>query len=321
MQNKTVNIKLVAVVIVTVIAMRFLSASVLKDIPESMKLLSFATSAYADETPTSPQVTEANNGQGKNKTSAEIVQPAAKGPQTTEEKITRPADKTSVNARQLPKAKKKYRFYFFYQTEDDQTQKMRKVYDDAMKKKAQRAESVVVNITDPSKKTVVDKFDVSRAPMPLVLVLASNGAIIGGFPNKFEEKQLLEAFVSPGMEKCLKALQERKLVFLCIQNEKTKQNDVAMLGVRNFKADARYGQATEIITLNPNNAAEVKFLKSLQINPNTDEALTAFIAPPGTIIAKFKGATDKDKLIAALTAAASSCGPSGCGPSGCGPSK
>ena len=50
----------------------------------------------------------------------------------------------------------------------------------------------------------MDKFGVSRAPMPLVLALAPNGAITKGFPIKFDEKQLREGFVSPCTAKCLK---------------------------------------------------------------------------------------------------------------------
>ena len=60
----------------------------------------------------------------------------------------------------------KYLFMFFSKTEDDQTVAMRKVFDKAMDKAADRAQSVAVNITDPSEKAVVDKFDLSRAPMP-----------------------------------------------------------------------------------------------------------------------------------------------------------
>jgi hypothetical protein len=49
-------------------------------------------------------------------------------------------------------------------------------------------------------------------------------------------------------------------------------------------------------------------------------AVTAFLAPPGVVIAEFEGATQKDQLVSALLQANSACGPGGsCGPSGCGP--
>jgi len=106
----------------------------------------------------------------------------------------------------------KYVFVFFSKTDDDQTLAMRKVFDKAMTKAADRARSIAVNITDASEKPIVDKFDLSRAPMPLVLAMAPNGAITGGFPTKFEEQQLLDAFATPGTEKVMKSLQDGKLV-------------------------------------------------------------------------------------------------------------
>ena len=214
----------------------------------------------------------------------------------------------------------KYIFAYFYRVEDEQTRMMKGVFSAAISNVAGKADSVTINITEPSEKGIVDKFGLGRAPMPLAMVVAPNGAITGAFPRKFEEKQLTEAIVSPCTEKCLKALQERKLVFLCVQNDKTKQNDAAMRGVMNFKADARFAQATEIITVDPAVEAEVEFLEKLKINPASDEALTVFLAPPGRVIGTYNGATDKAQLAKMLLAVMSNCG-SGCGPSGCGPKK
>jgi hypothetical protein len=216
----------------------------------------------------------------------------------------------------------KYLFLFFSKTDDDQTRAMRKVFDKAMEKAADRAQSVAVNITDASEKAIVDKFDLSRAPMPLVLAMAPNGAITGGFPTKFEEQQLLDAFVTPGMEKVMKSLQNGKLLFVCVQNEKTKANDAAMQGVRDFQADERFASATEIVTLDPTDKKETRFLSDLKVASDTAEAVTVCLVPPGKAIGKFEGATDKDALVELISKAGSSCcGPGGCGPGGCGPKK
>jgi len=153
--------------------------------------------------------------------------------------------------------------------------------------------------------------------MPLVLALAPNGAITTGLPNSFDAKQLMDAFVSPAMEKCLKALQERKLVLLCIQNGATKLNKEAMQGVQDFKADARFAAATEVVTLNPTDDAEGKFLSQLQVSPKTEEATTVLLAPPAVVLFKTAGATAKENLVTALQSAMSGCGSGGCGPGGC----
>lgn len=215
----------------------------------------------------------------------------------------------------------KYLFVFFSKADDEQTQAMRKVFDKAMEKASDRAQSVTVSITDSSEAAIVDKFDLSRAPMPLVLALAPNGAITGGFPTKFDEQQLLDAFATPGTEKVMKSLQEGKLVFVCVQNAKTKSNDAAMQGVRDFKTDVRFASATEIVTLDPADKKEAGFLADLKVSPDIAEATTVFVAPPGTALTRIEGATSKDGLVDVLSKANTSCGPGGCGPGGCGPKK
>ena len=213
----------------------------------------------------------------------------------------------------------KYIFMFFSKTDDDQTLAMRKVFDNTMEKVADRAQWIAVNTTDPSEKAIVAKFDLGRAPMPLVLAMAPNGAITGGFPNKCGEKELLDAIVSPVMQKVMKHLQGRRLVFVCVQNEKTKSNDAAMQGVRDFKADARFASATEIVMLDPADSAEASFLADMKIDPKTEEAMTVFLAPPGSALAKYKGATDKVEMAETLQKASSGCAGGSCGPGGCGP--
>ena len=103
----------------------------------------------------------------------------------------------------------------------------------------------------------------------------------------------------------MKQLQDSKLVFVCVQNDKTKSNDAAMQGVRDFKADARFASATEIVMLDPTDSAEASFLADMKIDPKTEEAMTVFLAPPGSAIAEYKGATDKAELVATLQKASS----------------
>ncbi len=161
------------------------------------------------------------------------------------------------------------------------------------------------------------KFGVKDAPMPLVLVLAPNGAVTGSFPSNFTKEQLLGGLGTPAMDMLLGALQKGKLVLLCVQNGRTRANAEAMSGVSSFKADQRYSEATEVVMLDPGLPIERPFLAKLGMNGPVDEAMTLFVAPPGTVIGSFKGGTDKNQLIATLTNAVKGCGP-GCKPGQCG---
>jgi hypothetical protein len=212
----------------------------------------------------------------------------------------------------------KYLFVFVTENNDDATQAARKTFETAAGKLADQAAWITVDRTDAAEKEFVQKYGLAQAPMPLVLAFAPNGAITGGFPAaQLTEQRLRDALVSPGMQHCLKALQERKLVLVCVQNGNTKSNDVALQGVNDFKADARFAKVTEVVKIDPTVAAEAKFLGQLQIDPKATEATTALLAPPGAVLAKFTGATEKKTLEAALQKASSGCGPgasSGCCP-------
>ncbi|UCC31554.1 MAG: hypothetical protein JSU86_04600 [Phycisphaerales bacterium] len=201
----------------------------------------------------------------------------------------------------------KYLFVFFYKAKNKRTRRMREIFDAAMLKVADKAESIAINITDPLEKKTVNKFKTSRAPMPLVFSVAPNGAIVGSFPARFSEKQLLGAFASPSMEKCLKALQERKYVILCVQNEETHFNGEAMQGVRDFVADRQYARSTEIVKVDPRDANEADLLARFGLDSGSPDAVTVLLAPPRITVGTFQGGTDKDAFVAAITQSKSGC--------------
>jgi hypothetical protein len=260
---------------------------------------------------------------GKAKSKSDVA-PAAEGParESIAENPTVPVvpkrpegAELGMPAVEKARQNKKYLFALFWKEKDEHLAALKTVLEKAMAKVADRADSVVVDVTEPAEGPIVDKFDLDRAPMPLVLVLAPNGAITGGFPKKFAEKDLLDAFATPCCERCMKALQDKKLVFVCVQNEATKSNAAAMQGVRDFQADPQYREVTEVVTLNPADKAEAAFLADLKIDSKTAEAVTALLAPPGSVVAEFKGQTTKKDLVAAIQKVGSDCCPGGaCGP-------
>jgi hypothetical protein len=151
-----------------------------------------------------------------------------------------------------------------------------------------------------------------------MLAVAPNGAVTRSFPLKFTEAQLETAFVSPGLQKCLKGLQDRKMVFICVQNKTTRQNDGAMKGVNEFVADKEFAGTTQVFTINPADEKELSLLKQFKVDPKTEVAETVLLAPPGTVVGNFVGITSKDAMVAAVRSAAKGCDPkSGC----CAPKK
>jgi len=205
----------------------------------------------------------------------------------------------------------KYAFLFFFKTDDKQTQAMRTLFDTTLKELSDRADAAVVDMSNPAEHEIVEKYGLDRAPMPLVLAVAPSGAITGGFPTSFTEQDLKDAFATEREAECLKDLQAGKLLFLCLQNDKTASNKEAMQGVQDFQADPQFAGRVSVVKLDPTDSLEKPFLQRLQLPNEIKTAMTVFLVPPGAAIAQIEGETSKDMLTAALKQATSSCCPGG----------
>jgi hypothetical protein len=198
----------------------------------------------------------------------------------------------------------KYIFALFYREDNEQTANVRSAIKSARKNISRKSETVEINISDPAEGEVVKKFSVGRAAMPLVLVLAPNGAIMGGFPAvKASEQALTDAVGTRASEQTVKAIQAKNMVVLCAQNRNTTENEAAMQGVEEFLNDPQYAGKVAVVSVDPADPAEAKFLSQIQMKTGSGVATTALLAPPGSVVASFEGATQKDQLVAAVKAA------------------
>ncbi|WP_404310328.1 hypothetical protein [Neorhodopirellula lusitana] len=234
--------------------------------------------------------------------------------QAQERSASQLATSPAVAAMQQAASEGKYLFVYFWKQNDEQTQSMRGVFNQATGQMADVAQAISVQISDSTNAAIVQQYGVSRAPMPLVLAIAPNGAVTQGLPIKFSEHQLREAIVSPATATCMKAMQDRKLVLLCVKH----QSDVnAFPGARELTRDERFAASTQIVNIDPNDTSEKTFLQSLKIDLSTNKGVMIVLSPPGNPVATFTEDATKDQIVERLTAASSSCCPDGqCGPDG-----
>jgi hypothetical protein len=227
----------------------------------------------------------------------------------------------SPGAKALQAAAKnnKYLFIFFWRDDTGQSRAMRGVFKAAMEKLTDKADTVEIQTTDPDEQQIVARYDVSRSPLPLVMVIAPNGAITKAVATRFDEEQLRDAIVTPCTAECMKALQQRKLVLLCVEPATAQVKEVSLQrGVQEFTADKEYADAAKVVVLKAGDAAEAAFLRDLQVDPKTSVRVTVLMAPPGAVIGTFQGDVSKEEFVAKLKSAQSGCCPGGkCGPGGC----
>lgn len=236
---------------------------------------------------------------------------------------TQPAPSEAQAAIASAQQANKFVYLFFWKEQNPQTDKAWALVKPALANMAEQAKLVSVQTTDAAEAALVTKYDVTRAPLPLVLAIAPCGAITKAFTREFDEAQLRAALVSPGTQLCMKALQDRKLVLLCVVDRVGPYTAASVpQGVQDFKSDPRFGPATEVVLLSGSDEAEATFLEGLKVEPQTAKPVTVFLAPPGSVIGSFDGSATKDHFAQKLTASQSNpCAGGQCGPNGCPPRK
>ncbi|WP_166823358.1 hypothetical protein [Thalassoroseus pseudoceratinae] len=210
-----------------------------------------------------------------------------------------------------------FTYVLFWRNNDDATQRMGTNLQQATSRMKLRVNTVSVRVTDPHELETVKRFDVERAPLPLIIAVAPNGAVTKAWFLKASREQLHEGLVSAGTAACLKAMQQKKLSLICVYNSVTAHRDSLKQAAIGIKADRRFGAATEVIEIDPADVREHAFLASLQVKPNSNEAVAVLVSPAGHPIGKMTGAVTATQLIKTIEAAMQGCCPGGtCGPEG-----
>mgnify|MGYP007079537874 CR=1 FL=1 len=145
--------------------------------------------------------------------------------------------------------------------------------------------------------------------MPAVMAVAPNGAITGVFAQKLTAAQVDAAIVTPAQTRCMRALQDKKLVLLCVQP--TGSRDVP-IGVQQFKAAKLNVNRTHLVSLQAGDPAESEFLQQLKVRPDTRTTVTAFMAPPGVLLGTFNDKVTPTVLMTKLAAAGQCCDDPNC---------
>lgn len=201
----------------------------------------------------------------------------------------------------------KYTFIMFWKDQDATTKSMWSSLQQNLADKSS-ASVVAVNTGDPKERKIVEQYGVSRAPMPLTLAVAPNGAVTGSYVKQINADYIQQAFVSPAKSQCMLNLQSRRMVLLCVSpSDKTG----IPKGVQDFKSIPCYQNTVEVITVSQSESVERDFLNEMSVPPSQNTSVV-FMAPPGVMVGKFNNSVTSQQLIAELKKAGKSCGVEGC---------
>ena len=94
-------------------------------------------------------------------------------------------------------AQSKFTFLLFFREENANTQRMTGELTAALANHGDRADWRALNFIDPASRDLVERYQLGRAPMPLVVCVAPNGAITGAMAGKVTAKQVDASLVTP----------------------------------------------------------------------------------------------------------------------------
>ncbi|MBI2968282.1 MAG: hypothetical protein HYY40_10795 [Bacteroidetes bacterium] len=178
---------------------------------------------------------------------------------------------------------------------------------------------IEMNRADKVNENLVTKYRLAGAPVPLILVVASNGVVAGGANFKQTTAENLVAMI-PSLKKAdvLKAINDGKSVFIVVSKKSMKKKDVLS---KCEVACAEMKDNAKIVEVDFDDATEKNFLNELKITAIGDTPQTFVINSQGQIAGSFSDVTDSKTLVATATKKpAGGCCPPGSKKS-CGPTK
>ncbi len=207
-------------------------------------------------------------------------------------------------------AEPKFRFILFSKENNANTQRVATELASSLGRWPERAEWTTMSITDPANREIVDRYQVGRAPMPLVLCVAPNGAVTGAMTGHVTDKQVDSALVTPTMTRCMKSLQAGKTVVVHV-----KSDDAISLpmGAEMFLADPEFQSRATTESFVVNDPSEARFLNDMKIDSATLSSSTVVVlAPPGVLVGKFPATVTAAEIAAKLHAAGKCCDDPNC---------
>jgi hypothetical protein len=216
----------------------------------------------------------------------------------------------SAGATTADKQSTQFTYLLFHKQNDPNTQQFAETLRRGVARHPQQVNWTAVNVADPANASVVAKYGVSRAPMPLALCVANNGAITSVFTRRPNDETLDRALVTPAMVDVTKALQDKKIVVVHVKA--TKQAPLPY-GAFEFTADPAFKARTVVIDVVANDPAEQRFLKDMKFNAaSVRESSVVVMAPPAVLVGKFAASATMSDIATKLHAAGKCCNDPNC---------
>lgn len=164
---------------------------------------------------------------------------------------------------------------------------------------------IELNRTDKANESLVAKYRLAGAGLPLILIIASNGTEAGGiaYLKQTTAQNLVSLVPSSKKAEVLKVINDGKPVFLVVSKKSMVKKEV----LNNCEtACAEMKDGAKVVEVDFDDAAEKKFLNSLKITEIGADPQTFVINAQGQVAGSFSGIADSKTLVATATKKVSS---------------
>ena len=199
-------------------------------------------------------------------------------------------------------------FLLFYRGNDQLTQT---VYQTLKSGASKRKDAAIlpIQVDDRAERGLIERFDITRTPLPAIVSLAPNGAVTGVFSQQIKPEEVDGAVVSAGYAKCIKAMQSGQIVLLCVQ---PATRGFVPKGVQDFQADRLYRERTQVVNISATDPGEALFVKQLGLNARSASPQVVFMAPPGVMLGAYDANVTHAALATKLASAGKCCDDKNC---------
>jgi len=167
-----------------------------------------------------------------------------------------------------------------------------------------------MNRDDKENASLVTKFRLAGAPLPLILVIASNGLPVGALTESEANAQdLVKMIPSPKMLEAISALNSGKAVFFVCSKKTFTDKSKALDNCR--IANTQMAGKAIIVEVDLDDKNEADLIKNLNIPLNTATTITVVSNNQGQVTAIFNTTPEVYKLVSSVSKVAKSCCPSG----------
>ena len=157
---------------------------------------------------------------------------------------------------------------------------------------------IELNRSDPAQKAAVRKYRVAGAPVPLILVVASNGVAAGGsLVKKGAVERLVKLVPTPGKAAYLAVLNRRATAVVVFSHRKMPLQSPLFEQISAVVRQTK-GKVVPVL-VDVTNKAEARFMAEWKIDPRSATPTVVVMNPKGQTLARLSGAPKASQIIAA----------------------